>query len=229
MITAVPSLSAAPTWSWIVLVELVAGEAADHGASRGAHGHRREHRRCEQADEHPDAAAPARSASTEVVAGVHDHGSAICVLADEDHAVAVQLLRGHASREGAELLLGQVDVCVARDEQHAAVGHGHNPLGQCGRHGRAAQLGHSALFSTLADRAMPGATGAGLCRGTVHGLPRRGEADSTPGPVTLAAGDRTGWVDGRDRDTVAGRGRAVRVRHLSRGPARCRLLPGRTV
>ena len=103
--------------------ELVAGEAPDDGARRGPDSDGCEHRGREQTDQHPDAAAPAGAAVTEVVPGVHQSWAAVGVLADQDHPVAVQILGLHLPGKRAELLLGDVDIGVTGDHEDPGLTH----------------------------------------------------------------------------------------------------------
>ena len=122
MITALPAFSAAPTCSWMAAVSLLPAKWPTTAPGSRTDGHRAEHRRGEQAHEH--AGATTGTAAAEVVAGVHQPGLAVGSLADQDHAVARQLLGRDLVGQCAELLLGDVDVGVAGDDEHLGVAHG---------------------------------------------------------------------------------------------------------
>ena len=105
----------------------MAGEVPDHGSRRGSDGHRAQHRRRRQPDQDTGATTPPGAAPAEVVARVGHARVPVLVLADQDHAVGAQLLRGDPGCQRLELLLGQVDVLVAGDDEHPRVGHGWAP------------------------------------------------------------------------------------------------------
>ena len=99
-----------------LLLDLVAGESADHPARDRPDGDRREQRRREQANREPDPAAPACPLAAEVVARLLHGDAAVLRVRDEDHALDLDFLLLDERDERLEVLRRLVDVAVARDE-----------------------------------------------------------------------------------------------------------------
>ena len=70
MIPADPGGRFSPILSWMLVLDPVVDELADHPARDRPDGDRRQQRRREQAHRDPDAAAPAQPLAAEVVAGL---------------------------------------------------------------------------------------------------------------------------------------------------------------
>ena len=99
-----------------LLVDLVAGESADHPARDRPDGDRREQRRREQANREPDAASPAHSLTAEVVAGPLHRDAAVLRMRDEDDALDRDLLLLDERDQRLEVLRRLVDVLVTGNE-----------------------------------------------------------------------------------------------------------------
>ncbi len=99
-----------------LLVDLVAGESAHHPARDRADRDRREQRRREQAHREPDAAAPARSLTTEVVSRSLHADAAVLRVRHEDHALDRDLLLLDERDQCLEVLRCLVDVLVTGNE-----------------------------------------------------------------------------------------------------------------
>ncbi len=92
------------------------GELPDGGAAGGPDGHRCEQLRLEQPDDEPDAAAPAETVTTHVVARADDADVAVLVVLDEDHPLDLHLARRDERGDGVEVALGGIEVLVGAYE-----------------------------------------------------------------------------------------------------------------
>ena len=99
-----------------LLVDLVAGKSADDPARDGSDRDRRKQRRREQAHREPDATAPARPLTAQVVAGPLHRDVAVLVVRDEDDALDRDLLLLDERDQRLEVLCRLVDVLVAGNE-----------------------------------------------------------------------------------------------------------------
>ena len=87
MIPADPGGRFSPILSWMLLLDPVVDELADHPARDRPDGDRREQRRREQPDREPDPAAPARPLAAEVVARLAHRDAPVLGVRDEDDAL----------------------------------------------------------------------------------------------------------------------------------------------